>query len=303
MKKLSILMLVLCFALTALAQKKNGTVYIEHPALEKINNLWRAFEQGDKSAYGAMLADTVMVVINGNRDRKTRDEEAKSLDWWTKEFEDIKVSVDTPAYADAIDYGKSGVWVQDWLRIKATHTETGINLNLPVHNLYSFNDDGLITSIHHYANNDVFQEIQRSKTTRENGKVYIGHPYISMVRKLVNAFCDKDIETMKKYYAEDVAFSNTTMKFKERNDLETQLKEWEGLFSEMDNINMKQVGYPDCIYYALNDDYVVYSWWVFSATSIADGKKIDFPIMLSHTFNDEGKIVFSLGYYSSNHYE
>jgi ketosteroid isomerase-like protein len=303
MKKIPVLIVLLLVMMATLAQKKNGEVFIEHPAMDKVDKLWNALEEGDKTTYGSLLADTVMVVINGNRNLKTRDEEVESVDWWNKEFENLEVVTDTPAYADAIDYKESGVWVQDWLRLKGTHKETGINLDLSIHNLYSFNDEGQISSIHHYSNNDVFQEINRSKTTRENGKVYIGHPYITKVRKLANAYCDKDLDAMKAFYADDVFFSNTTMKLKEQNDMEAQTKVWESQFSEMDNINMKQVGYPDCIYYALNDDYVVYSWWIFTATSIADGKKIEFPMMLSHTFNDEGKIVNSMGYYSSNHYE
>ena len=47
-----------------------------------------------------------------------------------------------------------------------------------------------------YFNNDVFEDIERSKATRENGKIYINHPYIAKVRKLVNAYSDKDLDEM-----------------------------------------------------------------------------------------------------------
>jgi hypothetical protein len=66
---------------------------------------------------------------------------------------------------------------------------------------------------------------------------------------------------------------------------------------------MKQIGYPDCIYYTKDDSYVVYSWWVLTGISKTSGKKVELPIMLSDTFNKEGKIVNEYAYYSSNHFE
>jgi hypothetical protein len=87
------------------------------------------------------------------------------------------------------------------------------------------------------------------------------------------------------------------------SNLEARKKEWESEFAKNDNIKMRQVGYPDCLYYAKDDSYVVYSWWVWSAISKASGKKIEFPVMLSHSFNKEGKVVSEEAYYSSNHFE
>ena len=48
----------------------NGTVFIEHPLLEKVNTLWEAFEKGDKDAYAALLADKMVGIFNGNTDNR-----------------------------------------------------------------------------------------------------------------------------------------------------------------------------------------------------------------------------------------
>jgi hypothetical protein len=64
---------------------------------------------------------------------------------------------------------------------------------------------------------------------------------------------------------------------------------------------MRQFGYPDCMYYAKEDNYVVYSWWILTCTAKNSGKKIEIPLMLSNTFNKEGKIVDEMAFYSSNH--
>ena len=286
-----------------LVQEKNGTVYIKHPAIEKTKKLWSAFEKGDKAAFGAFLADSMVAIYNGSVDLQKKENYLKSLDWWSTEFENLKVVDDTPAYPDAIDYTKGGLWVQDWLLITGTHKKSGINLNLHIHNLYSFNKDGNITSLHLYFNNTQFEEINSSGSTQENGKIYINHPYIIIVRKLVNAYCAKNIVTMSEFFSPDALFSNSTKKWGVSIDFAARKKELETDFAKSTIIKMRQVGYPDCIYYAKDDNYVVYSWWVWSGISKESGKKTEFPVMLSHSFNKEGKIVSEDEYYSSNHFE
>ena len=303
MKKIFLLIISVFFGLINNAQEKNGTVFIKHSAIETTKKLWSAFEKGDKAAYAGFLADSMVVIYNGNPDVQKKEEHLKDLDWWSTEFENLKVVDDAPAFPDAIEYTKGGTWVQDWLLMTGIHKRSGINLNLHVHHLYSFNKDGKITSLHFYYNNNQFEEITSSGSTQENGKVYINHPNIVTVRKLVNAYCAKNIAAMSEMYSPKVSFSNSTMKWGESVDLSTRKKELETNFSQMDKVNMRQVGYPDCIYYSKSDGYVVYSWWVHSATSKADGKKTEFPIMLAHSFDDEGKIVSEEAYFSSNHFE
>jgi ketosteroid isomerase-like protein len=294
---------MICVGLIGHSQEKNGIVYDKHPAIDKTKMLWAAFEKGDKTAFGAFLADSMIAIYNGSENPVKRDEYLKNIDWWTTEFENLKVVDDTPAYPDAIDYTKGGLWVQDWLLITGTHKKSGINLELHLHDLYSFNKAGKITALFMYFNNDQFDAINSSETIQENGKIYINHPYIIKVRKLVNAYCAKNLSATVDFYSPDASFSNSTMKWGETMDLAMQKKQIAKEFAENDNIKMRQVGYPDCIYYAKGDSYVVYSWWIWSGTVKATGKKVEMPIMIADTFNKEGKIVSEESYYSSNHFE
>lgn len=303
MKKILLFFIPMVIGLIGIAQEKNGTVYNQHPAIDNIKKLWTAFEKGDKATFGSFFSDSLVVIYNGSRETQKKEDFLNSLDWWSAEFENLKVADDSPAYPDAIDYTKGGLWVQDWLLITGTHKKSGINLNLHEHHLYSFNKDGKITSLHLYYNNDQFEEIVSSGATQENGKIYINHPHIITVRKLVNAYCAKDIAAMTEFYSPNAYFSNSAMKWGEAINLEERKKEIETNFSSTDKIKMTQVGYPDCIYYAKNDRYVVYSWWIHSGTSKANGKKTEFPIMLSHSFDKEGKIAEEQAYFSTNHFE
>jgi ketosteroid isomerase-like protein len=289
--------------LVIFAQEYNGTVYSKHPAIETTKKFWAAFEKGEKAAFTAFLADSMTANYNGSETNQKREAYLKTFDWWTSEFENLKVVDDSPAFPDAIDYTKGGLWVQDWLLITGTHKKSGINLNLHIHNLYSFNKAGKIAFIALYFNNDQFEAINSSGTTQENGKIYINHPYIINVRKGVNSYCAENLAAMIEIYSPDATFGNSTLKWGKSINLSDRKKELEKEFAETDNIKMKQIGYPDCIYYARDDEYVVYSWWVWSGTIKASGKKIEFPMMLAHTFNKDGKIVNEYAYYSTNHFE
>lgn len=303
MKKTLILNLVMFVGLVSFAQENNGTVYSKHPAIEKTKKLWAAFEKGDKAALGAFLADSMVAIRNGSETPQKKEDYLKGLDWWSTEFDNLKVVDDSPAYPDAIDYTKGGLWVQDWLLITGTHKKSGINLNLHIHNLYSFNTAGKISAIFLYYSTNQFEAINSSGTTQENGKIFINHPYINTVRKYVNAYCAENLTALAENYSPDATFSNSTMKWGESNDVAKHKKDLEGQFANNDNIKMKQVGYPDCIYYAKDNIYVVYSWWIWSATSKKDGKKVEMPLLLSDSFGADGKIVSEEAYYSSNHFE
>lgn len=296
MKKLVVILVVLLATQLGYGQKKNGVVYNEHPGIQKTEALWQALIKGDKVTFKSFFADSAVVIYNGNWNSQPIADYINGMDWWSKNFTNLTVDDDKPAFPDAIEYEKGGVWVQDWMRLKGTHTVTGIQLDLPVHDLYSFNKDGKITSFHLYFNNDVLQDIRNSQTTRENGTIYINHPYIATVRKLVGAFCAKDLDVMSSYFAENVRFHNASMIRGEWKDWAKQKADWAEYHKKYTDISMKEIGYPDCLHYALGDEYVVLSWWNISAKDVETGKKVKYSIMLTHTFNNDGKVVEDTSY-------
>jgi hypothetical protein len=182
------------------------------------------------------------------------------------------------------------------------HKESGIVLELPLHNLYAFNDEGKIAMRVTYLDDDVFEEINNSSRKIENGKVFINHPHIVTVRKAMNAFVAKDLETFKSFFSEGAVVSSLTQQLGDSMPLDEYTDYLEERYYADDvNFKVEQVGYPDCIYYAKSDGYVVYSWWEMKVKK--GDKMIDFPFMLSHDFDKEGKIYRQNVYVSSNHLE
>jgi hypothetical protein len=304
MKKIAVLLILFLAASGTFAQKKNGTVYNEHESIDKTRQLWKAFVAGDLTTYKSYFADSIALSQNGGQVRNIPNNNfGNNVNWWKENVENVAVKDDAPAYPDAIEYSGGGLWVQDWIVLSGTHRESGINIEVHLHNLYSFNKDGKVDMFVQYYNDDVFEEINNSALTRENGKIFINHPYIASVRKLANAYCNEDLQTMLKYYSPNARFSTMEHQWGESIDLETRKKGIQENFDASENIKLKQIGYPDCIFYDESNQYVVYSWWEFSFKNSATGKEYKLPMMLTHNFDDDGKIVFESAFYSTNHFQ
>ncbi len=285
------------------AQKQSGIVYSEHEGITKTRAAWTAFLKGDKDTFLSFFADSVWNGNNGAVVKKAREQFVKTIEWWNKEFKNLTVADDKPAFPDAFQYKGGELFVQDWLKITGVHEKTGINLNWAIHNVYRFNKNGKIDVFLQYYDNSIFTEINNSSRTIENGTVYINHPYIVTVRKFVNAYSAEDIEALKTFYSPKAIFMKSDFKAGKTINLEAKMKEDKEVFANCDNIVFQQVGYPDCIYYAKDDIYTVYSWWKLSFTT-KDGKmKKDIPVMMSHSFDKEGKISAEFVYTSSNHFQ
>jgi hypothetical protein len=285
------------------AQKKSGTVFSEHESIETSKELWKAALSGDEEKFRSFFADSAYILWQGKHSPlRANADIGKGMASWADSYENLQVQDHKPAYPDALEYKDGGTYVQDWLLLTGIHKETGIVLNLPVHNIYGFNDEGKINLFIRYFENDVFEEIDNSRTTKENGKVYINHPYIVNTRKAMNAFVAGDMDEMDKYFSQEARFSTTMMPLGESTSLSEYKENIKSMFHSGNlKFKVEQIGYPDCIYYAKNDSYVVYSWWKMTVKK--GDESAEFGYMLSHDYDDEGKIVRENVYVSSNQLE
>lgn len=295
------MILLLLVGANSFSQKKNGSIFSEHEYIDITRALWQAMVNGEEETYRNFFADSAYTLQNDQREPIMPNEKIGSgLADWVSAYENLKVGDYKPALPDAMEYKEGGTWVQDWLLMTGIHKETGMNLDLPIHNLYAFNEEGKITALISYFDPSIFTEIKESQTKKLNGKVYINHPYILSVRKGMNAFVAKDMEKWSSFYAPKAVFSNSSMQVGKYMNMEENQASMAALFFKEDlKFKVEQMGYPDCIYYEKNDMYVVYSWWKMMYKK--DGKVYEYSFMLSHDFNDEGLIAREHIYMSSNH--
>ena len=303
MKKVTLSTLMLIVAFGFAQKKKNGNVFLEHPALETVDQMQQAWMAGDDQKVATYLSDDFKSYYgsNVNKDRKGQDRQGflKQVKSITDNLSYISLKPTEGAYPDAIEYKNSETWVQTWDHMKAIHNKTGVKLDMPFHRLYKFNEDGKISALINYYENRMFWEIGRSYSDRQNGTIYNHHDNINSVRRMMGAFENADFETAYSYFDEDCQFNTlelpdgetmTLSEVKERN-----AKMWEAY--EFNSIDV--VGYPDYLEYDLRDGRVVQSWWKFRMTRKSDGKKFIIPAMYTHDFNEEGKIIGSSAYVST----
>ena len=137
-----------------------------------------------------------------------------------------------------------------------------------------------------------------SQDTKENGTIYIKHPYIDVVNKSVKAYVANDISANTQLFADTAKFWSSSMD--KPMPIADALKMWSGDFKYYDSIQLKVVGYPDYLHYDDQNQKYVQSWWVWSGKSKKTGKVLNVSCVQFDSFNSAGKIVFEslYGYFS-----
>ena len=303
-KILSVMMLI---AFIATAQKKNGTVYDEHPAINVVNDFAKASVAGDKTKMGSYLTDDFKA-YNGTSDRaddKGMDNEAflKNQMIYHDRLDYYSIEPFPGSYPDAIEYKKDNpngeVWVQTWDLLKGVDKETGVKIDAASHRLYTLTKDNKIKNIILYNNGRVIDEIMASFSDRKNGTIYNHHENINTVRKMMYAIEHNDWDKAYSFYDKDVRFIDSSSPTMESVSLTEQKAFDKKILEKYDVAYIDMVGYPDYLHYEMGNQGLVQSWWNINFIRKADKKAIVLPIFYTMTFNDEGKITSETAYYNA----
>lgn len=306
MKKTLLVGMMLCMFITYAQKEKNGNIYMEHPAIEVVQEFTEAAVKGDTTKMASYLTDDFKG-YNGTSnitDDKGIDK-AAFLRNQMLYFDQLDYFSATPfpgSYPDAIEYKKDNeddeVWVQTWTQLNGVHKTTGVKIDAAAHRLYALTKDNKIKTIITYSNGSVMDEIRSSFTDRTNGTIYNHHDNINTVRKMIYAVENNDLEKAYSFYDEGARFSDLStisgngISLSEQKELDKQILDQ----YEITSIDMN--GYPDYLHYEMGDARVVQSWWTINLMRKADKKAIALPILFIHDFNEEGKIIHEAAYYN-----
>ena len=295
--KLTLLTLALCTGLFA-QKKKNGTIYIEHPAIDVVNQMYEAVNTKDSLKLASLIADDFKGYsgdeMNKDAEAATKEEFLQNVSAWQTYNRYFTINQSDNGYPDAVEYKdetfSSVTWVYAWEKMTGVGGTTGVKFSQPRHVQYGVTDKNQIVFVRIYQNQGPFTESWRSQRELKDGQIYSHHPNINTVRKALHALEFNDMDA---YYE---AFTDTA--------------QFDGLFNDWDNdpLNKEEikalqkdflatytVNSFDCAwikYYEFDSqrDYVQ-SWWRVSLTRKSDKKVTSNSCMFNHGFNDEGKIV------------
>jgi len=304
MKKHVIIAMMLFTCIMFSQTKKNGTIYKEHPAIVAVEAMMQAFFAGDEDKVASFLADDFKSYqgTSLNKDAKGRDKEnfLRGVKWVKENWSYTTYKRSPGAYPDALEYkdDDDGLWVQTWDHLKAIDNKTGVKIDMPIHRLFTMTDDNKIKRMFTYDNDLPWAERRRSFAARTNGTIYNNHDNINTVRLMMGALENGDADKGFSYFTEDATFTNLDMA---DGESATLAEEKEGFLGMLKNWTIESIdvnGYPDYLEYELGNAKVAQSWWTARMTRKSDGKKVKLPLMMTHDFNDEGKIMRESGYYT-----
>lgn len=306
MRKIVLIALMISTMISYSQKKKNGTIYIEHPAINVVESMVKAFVAGDTAKVSTYLADDLKT-YNGtstNKDAKggTKKNFLGGVNWWKNNVDHLSIERSPGAYPDALHY-KDGnnddvTWVQTWQHVKGVQNKTGVKLEYPLHQLFVVDKNNKIKTIINYGNGNVWANVRESYNDRENGDIYNHHEYINKVRLMVHDLEFKDIDKAFGYFDKKARFGDLDTPRGEFRSVEEEKANFNEFLKHFDIRSIDVNGYPDYLHYELRDGKVVQSWWTMRLTRKSDKKKIDLPLFLIHDFNDDGKIVREIAYYS-----
>jgi len=306
MKKI-ILFVLMVFTISTYSQmKKNGTIYVDHPAINAVLSMNKAYNDGDIDKYASYLTDDFREIdglISNKNDKGATKEELLSEIRWLREntsYSSETLAQGTYPIALQIKDGDNNDVVRVEIReqMKLVYNETGVKIDEPINRLFFVNKENKIEKIIYYFDKTSVSEHRSSYSETENGIIYNHHKYINKVRNMVHAFEFHDYDKAYGFFRENATFRDINMPIGKFLSIEEN-KEYDKKFKEEFSVNSIDArGAPVYIHYEIGDKKVVQSYWNFSLTRKSDGKNIVLPVRYFHYF-DEGLIIYTLTYYST----
>jgi hypothetical protein len=162
MKKSIVTLTLIIIVISGFSQsiKTNGTIYINHPRIEVINNAVKGYLTQNKELWNSCYADSAKFWISGMDMKKwgSKKENLELLDYDFKFFKDIKIK--QFGYPDYLEYEKDNDMVaQAWWTWSGISKKTGKKLVVEFVIFSWFNKDGKIIKEATYGDfSKVFKE-------------------------------------------------------------------------------------------------------------------------------------------------
>jgi hypothetical protein len=289
-------------------KKANGTIYIEHPAINVVDAFTKAMVLGDTTAMGNMMTDDFkaqnLVTSTPFTEGTGKSAYLRNAKLWQEQLDYYSIKTVEGTYPDALEYAKDprdnkAVTVESWDMMKGAHKKTGVKADMILHRSFELTKDNKIRRLLNYINPEVANEIGRGYAERTNGTIYNQHENINKLRLMMAAAEHGDLEKYYSYFDKDATFLDiNSPEFKPTN-LDTEKAADKALLDKFEFVSIEQYGYPDYMHYETGGTGVLYSWWTIHLRRKSDKKVIKFPMHYQHDVDKEGKIVNTISYYSA----
>ena len=293
MKKL-LLVFTMIFSVAVFSQKEsNGKLYIEHPAIEIVNQFNEAYTSGDLDKLKELVTENFQV-------RTLKDRKSNDINWilgtsnyLSKNIVDLEIKHYGGSYPDVLEYKQDGivdVKTYEWLT--GYDKNTGLDINMPRYATYRMNAKGdKVAGLWINDDETLWQKNWDAYETTENGVIYKDHPLVSKVRLLYQSYKTGDVEKIKANYTENTIFYDVmNSEIDEFKTLEEEFAQFDEYMEVFEIVNIRESGFPDVLDYS-GDGAVVISWADFTFKNKKSGNTKTISQHIQHWFNEKGEIV------------
>ncbi|MDA9139918.1 hypothetical protein N9N57_00795 [Flavobacteriaceae bacterium] len=303
MKKL--IFLLILFPTIIIAQKNNnGKVYDQHPALDIAEKFGQAWISGDAETLKSLVGEDFRMGSAMNTNPNYEGGDINDLigqsSWMTNNFVNISLKNKGQAYPDAIEYKRSGLFVQTFQEFIAWDKNNGFKIKTPFNAIFVFDKKGEKIIRFWWADNRaVWQNWNLSRQTIKNGTIYKDHPNIGKVRLVYYNVEQGNLDATFENFSKNARIYDSNLIDKEYNSLEVHIQNVGSIFSKFEVISLDEVGYPDYMDYE-GDGGVAYIWMNFTLKNKKTNKIVNLPVHSQMWFSEEGMIVREDVYYNAN---
>ena len=291
MKKILILFTILTTSVVLSQKEANGKIYIEHPAIEIVDQFTKAYVAGDLEKIKELVTDDVQVIT-------LRDRTPRKLNWilgtsnyLSKNFVNFNIKHYGGSYPDVLEYKQDNVVdVKTYERLTGYDKNTGLSLDMPRYSTFRMNGDK-IAGI--WINDDqvLWQKNSEAYGTSKNGVIYKDHPLVTKVRLLYQDYLTMDVEKIKSNYTENTLFYNVMNSgIDEFKNLDEEFSQFDQYMEMFELVGLRESGFPDLLDYD-GEGAVVISWIEMTFKNRKSGNTATILQHIQHWFNDEGEIV------------
>ena len=301
MKKTLLALLMLPLILWG-QKNNNGKVFDKHPAIDIVDQFTAAWISGDTEALKTLTGEGFKMGSSMNNNPNYKGGDINKLlgqsTWMSNNFVNISLKDRGQAYSDAIEYKRSGLFVQTFQEFIAWDKNNGFKIRTPFNATFVFDKKGeKIVRFWWSDNQAAWQKWNLSRQTIKNGTIYKDHPFIGKVRQIWYNLAQGNLDKVWKDFTPNARINDANSIDQEAKSLKEHQAYVGEVFSQFEFVSIDEVGYPDYIDYEGNGG-VVLAWYNMTLKSKKTNKNIVLKFHSQHDFNEEGMIVLETLYYN-----
>jgi len=284
--------MILCFSFSFAQKKTNGKLYIEHPAMETVEEFNKAFVAGDQETMKSLVADNFRWYTLSMREPGTLDQLLRRSNYLSKNIMNFEIKHYGGSYPDALEYKKDDILeVMTYTWMSGYDKNTGVELDMPRYVNFRINKEGKIRSMNIMDDQARWNKAYEAWDTRANGVIYKDHPLVTKVRLMMHDYQTQDVEKIKSNYTENTMFYDVmNSPINEFKTLDEEFAQFNQYMEVLELVNITESGFPDVLDYEGNGAVVI-SWWEMEFRNRKSGNTSTIKQHIQHSFNEKGEIV------------